>query len=73
MKTGDTVYYIDSRQIKEGELINCFGGFATLRFKKAYPELVGGRTFLQNCGIRIRINRVYDCRQKAQAALSGYN
>jgi len=73
MSLGDTVYFIENKTIKEATLTGLSGGFATVRYKKPYHELVCNKTFNQNCGIKIRVTKIYDSRLNAECALTFYN
>ena len=66
MKVGDKVYYIESKKVKEAEVIKLTRDFVTLRYKSYVPSGQYGGHMETNGGIRLRISKVYPTKQEAE-------
>lgn len=66
MKVGDKVYYIESKKVKEAEVIKITRDFVTLRYKTYVPSDRYGGHSETNGGIRLRISKVYPTKQEAE-------
>lgn len=66
MKVGDKVYYIESKKVKEAEVIKITRDFVTLRYKSYVPSGQYGGHMETNGGIRLRISKVYPTKQEAE-------
>lgn len=66
MKIGDKVYYIESKKVKEAEVIKITRDFVTLRYKSYVPSGQFGGHMETNGGIRLRISKVFSKKEDAE-------
>ena len=69
MKIGDTVYYVENRQVVKAEIIKITRDFVTLRFRYRDPNSLPGHDVYNYGGLRLRITKVFKTKEEAEAAI----
>ena len=69
MKVGDKVYYVENRQAVKAEIIKLTRDFVTLRFRYRDPNSSPGHDVYNYGGLRLRINKVFETKEEAEAAI----
>jgi len=76
MKTGDTVYFIETNNtIRPAEVLKISGDFITLRYTYTDQHYInGGKHHLSaNGGLRLRKSRVFPSKESAEQFIAGKN
>ena len=76
MKTGDTVFFIETNNnIRSAEVLKIAGDFVTLRYNYTDPHYIdGGKHHITgNGGIRLRKSRVFSSKEPAEKYIAERN
>ena len=65
MKRGDTVYYIENREIRSAEVVKASRDFVTLRYRYGDANFDPRKTFYHYGGFRLRTSKVYETKEEA--------
>ena len=66
MNVGDTVYFVENRQVRQAEVMKITKDFVTIRFQYVDPNSGPRKTEYKNGGLRLRRSRLFESKEEAE-------